>query len=118
MQADVRRPAFGPSPDVGQQMSLIVWKNGEQLGTAVQRVDTLDRVYGPSRLDINLGLLRWSRPKSIRPYQKDVPFLMVGDPKKAFYKEFGVETSLGFMSLKALGAGMLGMAHGHFGLRL
>ena len=43
-----------------------------------------------------------SSPKSIRSYQKDVPFLMVGDPKKAFYKDFGVETSLGFMSLKAL----------------
>jgi peroxiredoxin len=25
-----------------------------------------------------------SSPKSIRSYQKDVPFLMVGDPKKAF----------------------------------
>jgi peroxiredoxin len=59
-----------------------------------------------------------SSPKSIRSYQKDVPFLMVGDPKKAFYKGFGVESSLGFMSLKALGAGIRGMAHGHFGLRL
>jgi peroxiredoxin len=59
-----------------------------------------------------------SSPKSIRSYQKDVPFRMVGDPKKAFYKDFGVESSLGFMSLKALGAGMRGMAHGHLGLRL
>ena len=59
-----------------------------------------------------------SSPKSIRSYQKDVPFLMVGDPKKYFYKDFGVETSLGFMSLKALAAGMRGMARGHFGLRL
>jgi peroxiredoxin len=42
-----------------------------------------------------------SSPKSIRSYQKDVPFLMVGDPKKTIYKEFGVETSLGFISLKA-----------------
>ena len=49
---------------------------------------------------------------------KDIPFVLVGDPKKALYKEFGVETSLGFMSLKALGAGMRGMAHGHLGLRL
>ena len=53
-----------------------------------------------------------------RETEADVPFLMVGDPKKAIYKDFGVETSLGFMSLKALGAGMRGMAHGHFGLRL
>lgn len=59
-----------------------------------------------------------SSAKSIRSYQKDVPFVLVGDPKKALYKEFGVETSLGFMSLKALGAGLRGMAHGHFGLRL
>ena len=58
-----------------------------------------------------------SSPRSIRSYQKDVPFLMVGDPKKAFYKEFGVETSLGFISLKALGAAMRGMARGHFALR-
>jgi peroxiredoxin len=59
-----------------------------------------------------------SSPNSIRSYQKDVPFLMVGDPKKAFYKNFGVESSIGFMSLKALAAGVRGMAHGHFGLRM
>jgi peroxiredoxin len=58
-----------------------------------------------------------SSPKSIRSYQKDVPFLMVGDPKKVFYKDFGVETSLGFISLKALGAAIRGMAQGHFALR-
>src|ERR1700674_2952550 len=47
-----------------------------------------------------------SSRRSIRSYQKDVPFRMVGDPNKAHYKDFGVESSLGFMSLKALGAGM------------
>jgi len=55
--------------------------------------------------------------KSVRSYQKDLPFLVVGDPKKTLYKDFGVGTSLGFMTLKALGAGMRGMAHGHLGLR-
>jgi len=59
-----------------------------------------------------------SSPASIRSYQKDIPFLMVGDPKKVFYKEFGVESSLGFISRKALGACMRGIAHGYFGLRL
>ena len=59
-----------------------------------------------------------SSAKSIRSYQKDVPFVMVGDPKKALYKEFGVKASLGFLSRKALGAAMRGVAHGHFGLRL
>ena len=59
-----------------------------------------------------------SSAKSIRSYQKDVPFVLIGDPNKALYKEFGVETSLGFMSnLKALGAWTRGIAHGHFGLR-
>lgn len=59
-----------------------------------------------------------SSAQSIRSYQKDVRFLMVGDPKKVFYKHFGVETSLGFVSVKALGAGLRGMAHGHFPLRV
>jgi hypothetical protein len=59
-----------------------------------------------------------SSAKSIRSYQTDVPFSLVADTNKVLYKEFGVETSLGFMSLKALGACMRGMAHGHFGLRV
>ncbi|HWZ45924.1 MAG TPA: peroxiredoxin-like family protein [Candidatus Saccharimonadales bacterium] len=59
-----------------------------------------------------------SSPKSIRSYQKDVPFALVGDPKKAIYKDFGAETSLAFLSVKALGAAVRGMAHGHLGLRV
>src|SRR5438067_7799564 len=52
-----------------------------------------------------------SSAKSIRSYQKDVPFALVGDPNKVLYKEFGVESSLGFLSLKALGAAMRGVVH-------
>src|SRR5579864_7942769 len=59
-----------------------------------------------------------SSAKSIRSYQKDLPFVLVGDPKKALYKEFGVKASLGFLSRKSLAAAMRGVAHGHFGLRL
>ena len=59
-----------------------------------------------------------SSPKSIRAYQKDVPFLMVGDPDKVLYRKFGVESSLGFISLSSLGAAFRGMAHGHFALRV
>jgi peroxiredoxin len=59
-----------------------------------------------------------SSPKSIRSYQKDVPFLMVGDPKKAHYRNFGVESSISFVSLNSLGAAFRGMAHGHFALRV
>jgi peroxiredoxin len=59
-----------------------------------------------------------SSSKAIRSYQKDLPFLIVGDPEKALYREFGVEASLAFLSRKSLGAAMRGVAHGHFGLRL
>lgn len=59
-----------------------------------------------------------SSAKSIRSYQKAAPFVLVGDPKKALYREFGVKASLGFLSLKAVGAAVRGVAHGHFGLRL
>lgn len=59
-----------------------------------------------------------SSARSIRAHQKDVPFAMVGDPKKVLYKDFGVKASLGFLSRKALGAAIRGVAHGHFGLRL
>ena len=59
-----------------------------------------------------------SSAKSIRSYQKDVPFVLVGDPKKALYREFGVGASLRFLSRKALRAAIRGVAHGHFGLRV
>jgi len=59
-----------------------------------------------------------SSRESIRAYQKDVPFLMVGDPKKSFYKDFGVETSLSFLSFKAIRAAIRGLMHGHFALRV
>src|SRR5215470_3586551 len=59
-----------------------------------------------------------SSARSIRSYQRDVPFVLVGDPAKALYKEFGVKSSLAFLSRKALGAALRGVAHGHLGLRL
>jgi peroxiredoxin len=59
-----------------------------------------------------------SSAESIRSYQKDLPFVLVGDPKKILYRQFGVETSFRFnMSLKALGALARGLMHGNFGLR-
>jgi peroxiredoxin len=58
-----------------------------------------------------------SSAASIRSYQKDVPFVLIGDPTKALYKRFGVGTSLRFMSLKTLGAAVRGMMRGHFGVR-
>jgi peroxiredoxin len=54
---------------------------------------------------------------SIRSYQKDLPFALVGDPRKDLYRDFGVESSLRFMSLPALRAALRGIARGHWGLR-
>src|SRR5262252_10187009 len=51
-----------------------------------------------------------SSAKSIRSYQKDLPFLLVGDPRKDLYKDFGVESSLRFLSLPALRAALRGIA--------
>jgi hypothetical protein len=44
--------------------------------------------------------------------------VLIGDPGKELYEDFGVEASLGFLSLEALAAGMRGMTRGHFGLRM
>src|SRR3989454_9012710 len=37
----------------------------------------------------------YSSAKSNRSYQKDVSFVLVGEPKKGLYKKFGMETTLG-----------------------
>src|SRR5437016_11254163 len=39
-----------------------------------------------------------SSARSIRSYQKNVPFELLGDPKKASYNAFGVESSCGFLT--------------------
>src|SRR5215469_4491290 len=49
-----------------------------------------------------------SSASSIRSYQRDVPFVLVGDPAKDLYKEFGVKSSLAFLSRQALGAAVRG----------
>jgi len=81
------------------------------IGQLIRRADSI-KLAG-----IREVIVFHSSAKAIRSYQKDVPFVLVADPDKVLYKEFGVETSFRFMSLKALGAGMRGMAHGHFGIR-
>jgi hypothetical protein len=59
-----------------------------------------------------------SSARSIRSYQKDVPFALVDDPKKALYKEFGVEIVAWVPHPQVPGRAMRGVAHSHFGLRL
>jgi hypothetical protein len=58
-----------------------------------------------------------SSAESIRSYQKDLPFVMVGDPDRLLYKDFGVEQSVRFMSFRALKAALQGMLKGHLALR-
>jgi len=58
-----------------------------------------------------------SAAHSIRSYQKELPFVLIGDPSKELYRHFGVAASVRFLSRKALAAGMRGLARGHFGLR-
>src|SRR5438445_10351690 len=49
-----------------------------------------------------------SSAKSIRSYQKDFPFVLVGDQKKALYKELSVKSSFVLISLRSLALAMRG----------
>jgi peroxiredoxin len=52
-------------------------------------------------------------------YQDNLPFATVADPKKKFYKQFGVETSwLASLHPKALWAGINGILIGKMGLKM
>jgi peroxiredoxin len=60
-----------------------------------------------------------SQPRDIADFQKDVPFDMVGDPEKRYYKQFGVDTSLGvLLNREALWAALRGLFSGHFNLKM
>ncbi|WP_347987631.1 peroxiredoxin-like family protein [Methylomonas sp. AM2-LC] len=60
-----------------------------------------------------------SSVEEMRKYQNDLPFATVADPKKKYYKQFGVETSW-FASLhpKALWAAVKGILIGKMGLKM
>src|SRR5690242_19644309 len=53
-----------------------------------------------------------SPAQAIRSVQGNIPFSFVADPKKVYYKKFGVETSLFFLRPSALWAALRGVAHG------
>jgi hypothetical protein len=60
-----------------------------------------------------------STAEEMRPLQEDVPFDLVADAEKVYYKEFGVETSLAFaLNLKAMTAALRGMLNGHVPLKM
>ena len=55
----------------------------------------------------------------MKKYQDNIPFAVVADPDKKYYKQFGVETSWRApMSLKAQWAGIRGMILGKMGTKV
>jgi peroxiredoxin len=60
-----------------------------------------------------------SREEEMRPLQQGVPFDLVADAEKVYYKEFGVETSLAyFLNHKTLVAAVRGILRGNLTLRM
>ena len=56
-----------------------------------------------------------SSNEDILRYDGEVPFDLVADPDKTYYKEFGVESSWRSFSLRGLWAGLRGMVRGKAG---
>ena len=60
-----------------------------------------------------------STQKEMRPLQQGIPFDLVADPEKAYYKEFGVEASLAsILNREALAAGIRGILRGILPLKM
>ena len=60
-----------------------------------------------------------STEEEMRPLQEDVPFDLVADAEKVYYKEFGVETSLAFiLNVKAIAAALRGVLNGNVPLKM
>jgi len=57
--------------------------------------------------------------KEMQPLQQGVPFALVADPEKAYYKEFGVEASLAsILNGEAIAAAIRGMLRGSLSLKM
>ena len=60
-----------------------------------------------------------SRAEEVRPLQERVPFDLVADAEKVYYKEFGVETSLAYiLKPKAITAAVRGIFDGNISLKM
>ena len=68
---------------------------------------------------INEVIFFHSTEEEMRPLQQDVPFDLVADAKKVYYKEFGVESSLAFfLNTKAMAAAVRGILRGHVPVKM
>ena len=68
---------------------------------------------------INEVIFFHSTEEEMKPLQRDVPFDLVADADKVYYKEFGVETSLAFfLNHKAIAASIRGILRGNLPLKM
>jgi peroxiredoxin len=64
-------------------------------------------------------ILFHSTQKEMQPLQQGVPFDLVADPEKVYYKEFGVEASLSsILNGEAIGVGIQGILRGSLFLKM
>ena len=59
-----------------------------------------------------------STTEEVAEFHHDLPFDAVGDPKKTYYRQFGVESSWGAVSLAAIKAAAVSVFRGNFGLKM
>ena len=60
-----------------------------------------------------------SRETEMQPLQQGVPFDLVADAEKVYYKEFGVESSLAFfLNREAIAAAIRGILRGKLSLKM
>lgn len=76
---------------------------------------------GKDRLDaagIHEVLFFHSSQEEVASFHADLPFDAVGDKEKLYYRQFGVESSLSFMSGAAIAAALQSVLRGKIGLRM
>lgn len=58
-----------------------------------------------------------SSQQEVASFHQDLPFDAIGDKEKRFYRQFGVESSLFYLSLAALAAGLQSISRGKIGIQ-
>jgi peroxiredoxin len=69
-------------------------------------------------LGIHEVLFFHSSNEDVAGFHHDLPFDAVGDPKKQFYRQFGVESSWSALSLSAISAAFSSLLRGKFALKM
>ncbi|MGD0959558.1 MAG: peroxiredoxin-like family protein [Methylomonas sp.] len=69
-------------------------------------------------LGVHEVLFFHSSNEDVAGFHHDLPFDSVGDPKKNYYRQFGVESSWSSLSPTAIRAAFASMVRGKFGLKM